>query len=127
MKPKIIGYWAVTALVALAMGFGGVMDLSGKPEVTDGMKHLGYPAYLATILGIWKILGTIVILVPKFPVLKEWAYAGMIFDLTGAAFSHAAVQDPISNVVTPLIISLLVMASWYLRPEAYKMSTAKTA
>lgn len=115
MKTEKIGYWAATGLVALAFAFGGALDLARTPEVEAGLARLGYPAYLATILGIWKVLGAIAIVVPRFPRLKEWAYAGMVFDLTGAAASHAAVGDPASNVVVPLVLLALVAASWVLR------------
>src|SRR5687768_15374498 len=89
MKARKIGYWVATALVALAMGFGGVVDLSGSPEVVATLSHLGYPAYFASMLGVWKILGTIVLLAPGLPRLKEWAYAGIVIDLTSAFISHA--------------------------------------
>jgi uncharacterized membrane protein YphA (DoxX/SURF4 family) len=82
-----------------------------------GMTHLGYPPYFMTILGVWKILGGIAVLLPRTPRLKEWAYAGMIFDLTGAAFSHAASGDPAGKVIAPLVLAGLVAASWALRPE----------
>ena len=116
MKARLIGYWVVTALVALAFLAGGAGDLSKGPDMLAGMAHLGYPAYLLVFLGAWKVAGGLVILAPGTPQLKEWAYAGMIFDLTGAAYSHAASGDPASNVITPLVIGVLVMASWALRP-----------
>lgn len=118
MKTEKIGYWAATGLVALAFAFGGALDLARTPEVEAGITRLGYPAYLATLLGIWKVLGAVAIVVPRFPRLKEWAYAGMVFDLTGAAVSHAAVGDPMTNVVVPLVLLMLVAASWALRTEA---------
>ena len=118
MKIERVGYWAATGLVALAFGFGGALDIARTPEMEAGLAHLGYPAYFATILGIWKVLGAIAVVVPRFPRLKEWAYAGMVFDLTGAAASHAAVGDPASNVAIPLVLLLLVAGSWALRPEA---------
>jgi hypothetical protein len=116
MKTRIIGYWVVTALVALAFVAGGAGDLSKGPDMLAGMAHLGYPVYLLVLLGAWKIAGGLAILAPGTPQLKEWAYAGMIFDLTGAAYSHAASGDPAKNVITPLVIGALVMASWALRP-----------
>src|SRR5688572_28383257 len=89
MKADKIGYWAATGLVALAFAFGGALDIARTPEMEAGLARLGYPAYFATILGVWKVLGAITIVVPRLPRLKEWAYAGMVFDLTGAAASHA--------------------------------------
>jgi uncharacterized membrane protein YphA (DoxX/SURF4 family) len=116
MKARNIGYWVVTVLVALAFLAGGAGDLSKGPDMLAGMAHLGYPAYLLVILGVWKIAGGLAIVAPGTPQLKEWAYAGMIFDLTGAAYSHGASGDPMKNVITPLVIAVLVMASWALRP-----------
>jgi len=117
MNARNLGYWVSTGLVAVAFGLGGVMDLSGSPEVLASVTHLGYPAYLAGLLGIWKLLGTAAILAPGNARLKEWAYAGMFFDLTGAAYSHAASGDPAKAVLTPLIVLGLVAASWALRPQ----------
>jgi uncharacterized membrane protein YphA (DoxX/SURF4 family) len=117
MNARNVGYWVSTALVAVAFGLGGVMDLSGSPEVVASITHLGYPAYLAGLIGVWKLLGTAAVLAPGNPRLKEWAYAGMFFDLTGAAYSHAASGDPAGAVITPLIVLGLVAASWALRPE----------
>lgn len=118
MKAKKIGYWVATALVAFVFLGGGVTDLQRGPEMVAGMGALGYPAYFLLILGTWKVLGGVVILAPKLPRLKEWAYAGFVFDLTGASLSHAASGDPTAKVLTPLFILLLVAASWWLRPKA---------
>jgi uncharacterized membrane protein YphA (DoxX/SURF4 family) len=118
MKIRNIGYWAATGLVALAFAAGGAADLARGPDMVAAMAQLGYPAYFLTILGTWKVLGAAALLVPRFPRVKEWAYAGMVFDLTGAAASHAAVGDPAGKVVTPLVLLALVAASWALRPES---------
>lgn len=118
MKIRNIGYWAATGLVGLAFAAGGAADLARGPDMVAGMAHLGYPAYFLTILGIWKVLGAAAVLVPRFPRLKEWAYAGMVFDLTGAAASHAAVGDSAGKVLTPLLLLALVAASWALRPAS---------
>jgi hypothetical protein len=124
MKTQTIGYWVATGLTALAFAFGGVLDLSRSADVVAGLAHLGYPAYFATLLGVWKVLGVVAILVPGWPRLKEWAYAGMFFDLTGAAVSHAAVGDPVGNVITPLVILGLVIASMLLRPADRRLGAA---
>jgi uncharacterized membrane protein YphA (DoxX/SURF4 family) len=116
MNARTVGYWLTTGLAALAFAFGGFADLGRSPDVTAGMAHLGYPAYLATLLGIWKVLGAIAVLAPRLPRLKEWAYAGMMFDLTGAAFSHANSGDPAGRILTPLVVLAFVAASWALRP-----------
>lgn len=127
MKTQKIAYWAATSLVALAFGAGAAADLSGAPAVLESMAKLGYPAYVATLLGTWKLLGAVAVLVPRYPRLKEWAYAGMFFDLTGAAVSHAASGDAAGKVVTPLVLLALVVASWTLRPESRTLSARSEA
>jgi hypothetical protein len=123
MQPKVIAYWITTALLGLAFAAGGLMDLSAGPEMIAGLAKLGYPAYFASILGVWKLLAAPAILMPSLPRLKEWAYAGMFFDLTGAAVSHAAVSDPAANVITPLVLAALLVASWKLRPASRVLGT----
>ena len=118
-KAKSIAYWMMTILVALPIGSGGIAQLAQMKESVDGFTHvLGYPAYFVTVLGIWKVLGAIAILVPRFPRLKEWAYAGIFFDLTGAAASWVAVggSGEAYHVIAPLVIAGFAMASWALRP-----------
>ncbi|HAC93095.1 MAG TPA: hypothetical protein DCF63_21055 [Planctomycetaceae bacterium] len=129
MNTRKIGYWTTLVLFSLAMGFGGVADLMKSPEIVESMKKLGYPEYLALILGVWKIGGVIAILLPGFGLLKEWAYAGFLFDLTGASISHAMVQDDVAKVVIPLIILAIGGCSWLLRPASRRiaMSTANVA
>jgi uncharacterized membrane protein YphA (DoxX/SURF4 family) len=97
---------------------GGVAQLAHVQGVVDGFVKLGYPPYFVTILGFWKVAGAIAILVPRFPRLKEWAYAGIFFDLTGAAASSAAVHGGAFHMLAPLIFALLAVASWYLRPPS---------
>ena len=118
---KTIGYWVATGLIAFAMGAGGLMDLMQPPELMEGMRHLGYPDYFATVLGLWKVAGAIAILAPGLPLLKEWAYAGIVFDLTGAAASHAFSGDDASKVITPIVLLGIAVASWALRPEARRL------
>lgn len=127
MKTEKIGYWAATGLVAFAFAFGGVMDIARPPEVMAGIKALGYPEYFALIIGVWKVLGAAAVLAPRLPRLKEWAYAGMVFDLTGAAASHAAVGDPAAKVVVPLVLLALVVASYVLRPAGRALKLADGA
>lgn len=115
MNTRRVTYWATTLLSVLALGAGGVLDLLHAPPVMEALHHLGYPAYVATLLGGWKHLGVAALLAPGAPRLKEWAYAGFFFDLSGAAISHAASGDPAESVVTPLVLLALVMASWALR------------
>ncbi len=124
-KAKNIAYWTTTILVAFFIGSGGVAQVARLQSTVDGFVHiLGYPLYFVTILGVWKVLGAIAILVPRFPRLKEWAYAGIFFDLTGAAASSAAVGDYGAyafHVLAPLILVALTVASWALRPESRKI------
>ena len=122
MKNKNVGYWIPTVLIALAFLFGGFADLSHSADIVVSMNRLGYPLYFMNILGVWKILGAIALLAPGFPRLKEWAYAGMFFDLTGASLSHLFAGDALGNVLPPLAMTAVLMASWWLRPEGRKLS-----
>jgi hypothetical protein len=121
-KAKNIAYWTTTILVAIFIGSGGVAQVAqylGNPHGV--VPILGYPMYFFAILGFWKVLGAIAILVPRYPRLKEWAYAGIFFDLTGAAASVAAVGSYgvyAFHVLAPLILAVLAMASWALRPQS---------
>lgn len=94
----------------------GIVQLIKMEEEVEMMSHLGYPPYFATILGLWKLLGSIAILIPKVPLIKEWAYAGFFFAMTGAVFSHLAVQDPLSDFFGPVLLIVLTILSWYFRP-----------
>lgn len=122
MNAKQIGYWVSLVLFSLAMGFGGIADLMKSPEIMESMKKLGYPEYLALILGVWKIGGVIAILLPGCGLLKEWAYAGFVFDLTGASVSHAMVQDDAAKVIIPLVILSIGGFSWFLRPASRRIA-----
>ena len=86
----------------------------------DSIIHLGYPVYFLTIMGIWKILGVVALLTPKFPLVKEWAYAGFFFAMSGAAFSHLALGDPIVELIPSLLLLVLTVVSWYFRPPGRK-------
>jgi uncharacterized membrane protein YphA (DoxX/SURF4 family) len=112
-----IAYWVTTGLLALECGVGGVMGALRLPPFSGTMAHLGYPPYLMTILGVWYVLAGIALLVPRFPRLKEWAYAGLVFVYTGAIASRLAVGDPAATLVGPMIFTGLVAASWILRPS----------
>jgi hypothetical protein len=111
-------YWVVTALVALAFVVPGVLNLARAPHIAHDMATLGYPPYFMTILGAWKLLGAVAIVLPRSPRLKEWAYAGMIFDLTGAAASRAAMGHGAAMILVPLVIAVGVGLSWALRPPS---------
>jgi uncharacterized membrane protein YphA (DoxX/SURF4 family) len=122
IKANNIAYWTTTILIAFFIGSGGVAQMAQFRANPHGVVPvLGYPMYFFAILGFWKVLGAIAILVPRFPRLKEWAYAGIFFDLTGAAASCAAVggYGPYAfHVLAPLILAVLAVASWALRPKA---------
>jgi len=113
-----IAYWVTTVLIAAESVLGGVWDILQLPYVRADIESLGYPAYVLVIIGVWKLLGALAVLVPRFPRLKEWAYAGMFFNSTGAVASHLAVGHGAESVAYPIIITGLVVASWALRPSA---------
>jgi uncharacterized membrane protein YphA (DoxX/SURF4 family) len=123
MKTKMIAYWATTIIVVLELLVGGVADLvhgrallfTGDPVVL-ALAQLGYPVYLLTILGVWKLLGAIALLAPRIPRLKEWAYAGTFFVYVGAAASWAARDGGLGDLMAPLALAVLTLASWALRP-----------
>ena len=118
---KAIAYWSATVILALGVLSGGAGQLAQQPETVAGIMKLGYPLYFVTILGVWKVLGGIALLVPRFPRVKEWAYAGIFFEMTGAAASHAACADygaGAFHVIVPLLFAGLAVASWALRPQS---------
>jgi len=124
MKTKQILYWITTALIALETFVGGMIDLTHSrtgvvsgPTVVDVVTGLGYPIYILAILGAWKIPGAIVLVVPGLLRLKEWAYAGIVFELSGAAASHAA-RGHASDIAAPVVLVGLALASWALRPPS---------
>ena len=119
---KTIAYWVVTIFGPASFVIGGYLHLTRDPQVMATLAHLGYPAYFATILGTWKLLGAIAIVTPGFPRVKEWAYAGFFFDLTGAAATRAFVGDGVADIVAPLVFLGLVMASRALAPARRKLS-----
>jgi uncharacterized membrane protein YphA (DoxX/SURF4 family) len=123
-RNKII-YWIATVWLALGMTATGIVQLIQMKEEADMMAHLGYPLYFLTILGIWKILGVIAVLIPKFPLVKEWAYAGFFFAMSGAVFSHIAVGDGAKEFFGPVLLLVLTVVSWYFRPEGRKIIPVK--
>jgi uncharacterized membrane protein YphA (DoxX/SURF4 family) len=118
---KII-YWTTTIMVAFPIVSGGVAQLIGGRENVEGIVRLGYPTFFLTILGFWKVLGGIAILIPRFRLIKEWAYAGIIFDLSGAAVSNAASGMPVFHVVAPLVLMTIAIVSWALLPAARRQT-----
>jgi uncharacterized membrane protein YphA (DoxX/SURF4 family) len=124
MSAKAIGYWATTIFVALELLAGGVTDLVHGPQalvagqpVVAVITQLGYPVYVLTILGGWKLLGAVALLIPRFPRLKEWAYAGTFFEMTGAGISLWVSGADAGTVSFPLLVAAAALASWALRPQ----------
>jgi uncharacterized membrane protein YphA (DoxX/SURF4 family) len=124
---KVIAYWTTTGLVALAMLSGGIAELARRPETINGMRELGYPVYFVMILGFWKVLGSVALVIPKFPRLKEWAYAGIFFNMTGAAVSHVVSQSAAWHVAVTLGLAALTVASWGLRPATRTLGNNRQA
>lgn len=126
-RNKII-YWISTIWLALGMLATGTLQLfkvqaegAVAPPGVYGIKYLGYPVYFLTILGVWKILGVAAVLIPKFPLLKEWAYAGFFFAMSGAVFSHIAMGDPVNEIFPSLLLLILTVVSWYFRAADRKI------
>lgn len=120
-RNKII-YWIATLWLSLGMLSTGIVQIIKMDNEVTMMKNLGYPLYILTILGIWKILGVITVLIPKFPILKEWAYAGFFFAMSGAVFSHLANGDAGKDFFGPILLLVLTFVSWYFRPADRKIT-----
>ncbi len=128
-KTRKIIYWVATLWLSLGMfatGIGQMLKANGQGGA-DMLAHLGYPAYLLTILAFWKLLGVVAVLIPNFPLIKEWAYAGFFFIMSGAIFSHLAVSDPLVEILPALLLLILTVVSWYFRPESRKLVLSKAA
>ena len=120
-KSRKIAFWIVTGLLCFGMVGGGIAQLiRAKPNV-DGMNSLGYPLYMLTILGIWKLLAVFAILIPKYPLVKEWAYAGLFFLLSGGVISHLVSGEGVIKALPVFVFMCLDIASWYLRPSNRKL------
>ena len=122
MNRKLVGYWIATGLVCLVFTAGGIANLLQAEQQQEIMQKLGYPVYLMTLLGIAKLLAVMAIMAPGRKLLKEWAYAGLTFDMIGASFSHASIGDPIPAVIVPLVVLSVMAASYALRPESRRIT-----
>ena len=118
MSARRFVYAISTAIAVAAFVGSGLANFLHLDHVSHDMARLGYPPYFMSVLGTWKVLGAIAIAAPRLSRAKEWAYAGMIFDLTGAAASRAAIGDNIGTVVAPLAVAVVVVVSWASRPAA---------
>lgn len=122
-RNKII-YWVATIWLVLGMvstGFVQLLKQKEGPGGADSMIQLGYPLYFMVMAGISKLLGVVAILIPRFPLLKEWTYAGFVFLMTGAIFSHLAGNSPISEIFPAFLLLGLTIISWYFRPSDRKL------
>lgn len=119
-RDKII-YWVATIWLSLGMASTGIVQLIQMKEEVQKIDTLGYPSYFLTIIGVWKILGVIAVLVPKFPLVKEWAYSGFFFLMSGAIFTHLAVGAIVVEYFGPALLLVLTVVSWYFRPANCKI------
>jgi len=122
---RVVLYWIATGFVTAELFLGGTWDILQIPLVSRIFAHLGYPSYCLIILGIWKVLGGVALLVPRYPRVKEWAYAGVIFNYTGAIASFLAVGGGFSDIFYPIIQICLAIVSWALRPSSRSNLTSK--
>lgn len=122
-RDKII-YWIATLWLALGMTSTGIVQLMKVPQEVEMMTRLGYPVYFLTIIGIWKLLGVVTVLSPRLGLVKEWAYAGFFFNMSGAVFSHIAAGSPMSELFGPVLLIALTVVSWYFRPAERKIMSS---
>jgi uncharacterized membrane protein YphA (DoxX/SURF4 family) len=120
-RNKII-YWVATIWLALGMISTGIVQVLNLEAEISFIINLGYPVYFITLLGVWKLLGVIAVLVPRFPLVKEWAYAGFFFMMTGAIYSHFAHGSEAQAFFGPTLLLVLTILSWYFRPEDRKIA-----
>ena len=126
-RNKII-YWIATIWLSLGMVSTAIVQIiQMKEEVEHTSLHLGYPSYFLTIIGVWKLLGVVVILIPKYPLIKEWAYAGFFFLMSGAILSHLACKDDVMEYFGPTLLIILTIVSWYYRPDNRKLFLSNQA
>ncbi len=121
-------YWIATGLMSVGMLGSGLAQIAHAKQMVDLVVPLGYPLYILYIIGVWKILGVIAILVPGFKLLKEWAYAGFFFVMTGALISHLASADyGLRGLIGPFMQTIFIITSWYFRPANRKITTTRAA
>jgi len=120
-KRKTLWYWIFTIILSFCIFSGGLAQAMQVKGVVQGFKPLGYPIYFISLIGVWKMLGIIAILIPGFKLLKEWAYAGIFFVMSGAVISHIASNDVSVQIVAPFVLAIFTVLSWYLRPADRKI------
>src|SRR5271155_468353 len=117
-KWRVIAYWVCTVVIVLTIGSGGAAQALRVPQNVEGMTALGYPVHFIVLLGVWKVLGALTLLLPNLRLVKEWAYAGIFFDLSGAAVASAANAGGAFHLMAPTVLIGSLAASWALRPES---------
>jgi hypothetical protein len=125
MKRKLIAYWICTGVIALSIGSGGALQVLRVPQNVEGMMALGYPLHFIVLLGVWKVLGALTLLAPGLRLVKEWAYAGIFIDLSGAAVASAANAGGAFHIIAPIVLIGILAASWALRPDSRRLRDAK--
>lgn len=120
-KTQKIIYWVATLWLSLGMVSTGIVQLMKNPKEVQMIEGLGYPVYILTIIGVWKMLGVVVVLMPRMAVVKEWAYAGFFFAMSGAAISHIVMHHGMGDIFPSLLLLVLTVASWYVRPADRKV------
>jgi hypothetical protein len=126
MRSRAIAYWITTGLLVFCMT-GGVFELLGLAITKQGIMRLGYPSYIIPALGLGKVLAIVAILWPGFPRLKEWAYAGILFNMIGATVSHVACNDAAWSIVVTVTVAAITLLSWALRPESRRLGSFTSA
>jgi hypothetical protein len=127
MKKLTIYYWIVTGLLIPMLGIGSVFELAGNPDSVQIVTSLGYRAYLSPFLGAARLLALVAIVAPNYPRLKEWAYAGLVFDIVGAIYSQLAIGNPVFNIVFPVVALAVVFASYILHHKRAKLKIPTVA
>jgi hypothetical protein len=122
MKRKLIAYWSCTVVIALCIGSGGAAQALRVPQNVEGMMALGYPLHFIVLLGVWKVLGALTLLAPGLRLVKEWAYAGIFIDLSGAVVASAANAGGAFHIIAPIVLIGFLAASWALRPESRRLA-----
>lgn len=118
-RNKII-YWVATLWLSLGMTSTGIVQLIRMDEEVAMITRLGYPAYILTLLGMAKVLGVVAVLLPRLPLVKEWAYAGFFFNMVGAIYSHVVTGSESTELFGPTLLLVLTAVSWYFRPAEKK-------
>jgi len=122
-KGRLIIYWTATSLLSFGMLASGMAQILHSKDMIDLITPLGYPQYLLYIIGTWKVLGVIAVLMPGLKLVKEWAYAGFFFAMTGALVSHLAVGDyDLKAILGPVFQTVFIILSWYFRPADRRLA-----